>query len=81
MLNVEVVKYHFASIFFAKTHELLSSGSGVMSPSDQYCLYLFSGLEEVLGGNDTGHADVFIRDLSDVISIYLHFVLLCVYCI
>jgi hypothetical protein len=88
MLNVEVVKYHFASIFFAKTHELLSSGSGVMSPSDQYCLYLFSGLEEVLGGSDNGCVVVCVYvcvcvcvTLSDAIFIYLHFVLLCVYCV
>lgn len=40
---------------YANTHESLSLGSGVMSPSEQCCLYLLRGLEEVLGGSDNGH--------------------------
>lgn len=54
----------------------MSFGSGVMSPSDQ------SGLEEVLGGSDSSHVVVSVYGtFSDAISIYLHFVLLYVYCI
>lgn len=53
-----------------------------MSPSDQYCLYSLSGVEEVLGGSDSGHVVVCVyRTCSDAISIYLHFALLYVCCI
>lgn len=53
-----------------------------MSPSEQKCLFLLRALEEVLGGSDNGHVVVCVYGtFPDAISIYLHFVLLYVYCI
>lgn len=78
MLNVEVVKYHFVNIFLQKlmNRRLLEWSDEPLRP------VLLSGLEEVLGGSDSSHVVVSVYGtFSDAISIYLHFVLLYVYCI
>ena len=46
-----------------------------MSPSVQKCLFLLRGLEEVLGGSDSGHVVVCVYEtFPDAMSIYLLFV-------
>lgn len=52
-----------------------------MEPSVSSTVYLLSGLQEV-NGKQRGHVLVCLYGtFSDIIAIYLHFVLLCVVCI
>lgn len=81
MLNVEVVKQHFVNIF-AKIHRKYCLGNGIVkTTSEQYIIYLFSGLEEVGGKLQKVICQcVHTWTFSDktIFVCYVHFVLLCI---